>query len=193
MGKLKKPKAAGGKNSKNLNALGVLAAGGALLAAALAVQYGVKAATPKEGLSAGLLAPPWEGTTHTGEMLSLRLLRGKNILLWFYPRASTSGCTAEGLGFQELLPQFKLHNVEVIGVSNDDAAANTAFAQANGFDYPLLCDTSLAISTAYGAAEPGAHFARRAAVLIGVDGRVRRYFPDVVDAAGFPAEVLRLV
>ena len=130
---------------------------------------------------------------YTGETLSLALLRGRNVILWFYPRASTSDCTAEGRAFQSLLDEFQAHNVEVIGVSNDDAAANAAFAQANGLDFPLICDTTLAVSAAYGAADPAASAARRSAVLIGVDGRVRLYFPVVDDPAGFPSYVLRYV
>jgi len=95
----------------------------------------------------------------------------------------------EGQGFQALIKEYAQHNIAVVGVSNDDTAANKAFADANGFEFPLLCDTDLSISIAFGAAEPGATSCRRNAVLISADGRIEQYWSNV-DARSFPQDLV---
>jgi len=88
------------------------------------------------------------------------------------------------------LKDYAAHNIAVVGVSNDDALANKAFADANGFEFPLLCDTDLSVSIAFGAATAGAGGARRNAVLISAEGLIEQYWRDV-DASAFPQELLQ--
>lgn len=91
---------------------------------------------------------------------------------------------------QELLPEYEKKNVAVVGVSNDPVEKNAAFASAMGFTFPLLCDTSLAVSVAYGAAaSTEASMASRVACVVDEAGKVKGYWPKV-DARTFPAECL---
>ena len=97
------------------------------------------------------------------------------------------------MAFQGLLPQFTEKGVAIVGCSNDDAAKNAAFAQENGFDFPLLCDTDLAVSVAYGAAADGsAKSASRVAALIGGDDTLLQFWSPA-GTADFPAKVLAAV
>ena len=91
----------------------------------------------------------------------------------------------EGQGFQNLVPQYEQKGVKIFGISNDDAEANGRFAKDNGFSFPLLCDTSLEVAIAYGAARAGDAAAQRVAVLIDGEGRIEKYFATV-DPSSFP-------
>ena len=94
------------------------------------------------------------------------------------------------MGFQGLLPRYAEKNVSIIGCSNDPVEKNAAFAKENGFTFPLICDTDLAVSVAYHAApDASAGKANRVAVLIGANGQIEEYFGQV-NAQEFPAELL---
>jgi len=89
------------------------------------------------------------------------------------------------------LPAYKAKRVAVVGVSNDGVEKNSEFARECGFSYPLICDTGLAISVAYGAAaDSSASSAKRMAVLIDWEGKVEQVWPSV-DARSFPTECLQ--
>ena len=104
-------------------------------------------------LKSGDQAPPFRSQTHTGQTVSSSDFLGKKIILWFYPKASTPGCTAEGCRFRDLQAEFAKKNAVILGVSFDDQAANSAFVKANHFTFPLLCDTDRQIGLAYGACD----------------------------------------
>ncbi len=79
----------------------------------------------------------------------------------------------------------------ILGVSFDDVAANAAFAEKFGFNFPLLCDTTRAVGLAYGACDtPKAETAKRISYLIGPDGKVKKAYPKV-NAAAHPEEILK--
>ncbi|MFN9304567.1 MAG: redoxin domain-containing protein [Planctomycetota bacterium] len=141
-------------------------------------------------LARGDAAPDFACADATGAVRALADYRGKHVLVWFYPKADTPGCTAQGCGLRDAFADFIDRGCVVLGVSFDAAAANDAFAQKHGFPFPLLCDGDRKLALAYGAAETAeAKVARRVAALIGPDGKVVQYWSKV-DPATFAAQVL---
>ena len=115
---------------------------------------------------------------------------GKNILLWWYPKADTPGWTIEGEGFRDRIQLFKAKNCEIFGISFDSTIDNRAFRDKFDFPFDLLSDEDGSVSRLYGAAEAEADKAGRITVLIGPDGRVvKTYSP--VKPSEHPDEVLQ--
>ncbi|QPJ61899.1 MAG: peroxiredoxin [Candidatus Nitronauta litoralis] len=100
-------------------------------------------------LSVGTEAPDFLVNDHNGNRINLKELRGKKVILWFYPKADTPGCTMEGKGFRDDYMKLQAKNTQVLGVSLDNEADNKAFAEKFEFPYPLLCDVGREISMAY--------------------------------------------
>src|SRR5207237_1092977 len=92
----------------------------------------------KDGLVAeGAVAPAFEGVTHDGQRISLAALRGRPVVLYFYPRDDTSGCTKEACEFRDAWARFKDAGATVIGVSTDDNQSHAAFAEKYHLPFPL--------------------------------------------------------
>jgi thioredoxin-dependent peroxiredoxin len=141
-------------------------------------------------LEVGDTAPEFTQFTHRGNSVSLAELRGRKVLLWFFPEASSPGCTTEAKSLQEHRPYFDENNVMLLGASFDTAEENAAFAQKLSLDFPLLCDTTRAVALAYGACQdPKARYPERISVLIDEHGRVMRIY-DRVDPRDHAARVL---
>jgi thioredoxin-dependent peroxiredoxin len=121
----------------------------------------------------GEMAPDFEGTTHAGTRLSLRELRGHPVVLYFYPKADTPGCTMESKGFRDHFSELGEREVRVVGVSTDTVEEERAFAAKYGFPFPLVADPDRQIAQRYGVLGGSGH-ARRVTFLIGPDGRVQR-------------------
>lgn len=102
-------------------------------------------------MKAGDTAPDFRAQDHTGSERTLSEFAGKRIVLWFYPKADTPGCSREGCGFRDLHERFQEKGAQILGVSYDTPADNAAFVEKYNFPYPLLCDTEQAIAKAYGA------------------------------------------
>jgi peroxiredoxin Q/BCP len=142
-------------------------------------------------LEPGSAAPDFEVQDHTGTTRRLADYRGRTVVLWFYPRADTPGCTAEGCGFRDRIKQYEEKGVQILGASFDKPAENAAFAQKFGFNFPLLSDTDRKLGIAYGAADDAsAGSARRISYLIGPDGKIKKAYPKV-NAAAHPEEILK--
>jgi peroxiredoxin Q/BCP len=145
---------------------------------------------PPRMLQVGTKAPDFRATTHEGRSVSLGDCRGRKVVLWFYPKADTPGCTIEGRSFCSEYERFRSRSVEVFGVSFDDVAANAAFAAKFGFPYPLLCDTDRSIGMAYGACDsPSAAHAKRISYVIDENGNIERAYAKV-DPATHIGELL---
>jgi thioredoxin-dependent peroxiredoxin len=141
-------------------------------------------------LRAGDIAPEFTKVTHQGKSVSLAGLRGRKVLLWFFPEAGSAGCTTEARSFQEHRPYFDESNVVLLGASFDCVEDNAAFAEKLGLDFPLLCDTTRELAFAYGACEDRkARYPDRISVLIDESGRIARVY-DQVDPRDHAARVL---
>ena len=101
-------------------------------------------------IAIGDKAPAFDLPASGGRHVSSKTLKGKPYVLYFYPKADTSGCTKEACAFQEALPDFARAGLEVIGVSRDPMTALDKFAQKYALDFPLASDEAGALSNAYG-------------------------------------------
>ena len=119
-------------------------------------------------------APLVEGIDQDGKPFKLSELIGKQVvLLYFYPKDDTPGCTAEACGWRDRMSELKKEHVAVIGVSFDSADSHRQFREKYQLNFPLLVDANGAIADAYGVRRaPGAKFAKRVSFLIGLDGRI---------------------
>ena len=100
-------------------------------------------------LETGITAPDFTLPDQNGKEHSLSDYRGKKVILYFYPRDNTAGCTKQACGFAELYPQFREKGAEVIGVSKDSVASHKKFEEKYGLPFTLLSDTELEVIKAY--------------------------------------------
>jgi len=118
-------------------------------------------------------APSFTVKDHNGNTVSLADFNGKKVVLWFYPKADTPGCTIEGKGFRDDYEKFAQKNTVILGVSLDNEADNKAFAEKFNFPYSLLCDVNQEIALAYEAVKgPEDEYASRITYVIGEDGNI---------------------
>lgn len=134
----------------------------------------VNGADPAEAPKVGQIAPSFEGVDQDGTQWRLADLIGKKIvLLYFYPKDGTPGCTAEACGLRDRMSQLSTDDVQVLGVSFDSAESHKKFREYNQLNFPLLVDTDGKLADLYGARKvPGATMARRVSFLIARDGRI---------------------
>ncbi|KMP12269.1 alkyl hydroperoxide reductase [Candidatus Nitromaritima sp. SCGC AAA799-C22] len=124
-------------------------------------------------LETGTQAPDFSVRDHNGNTVSLSDFSGGKVVLWFYPKADTPGCTMEGKGFRDDYAKFTEKNTAVLGISLDNEADNKAFAGKFDFPYPLLCDVSREIAQAYHAIKDlDDQYAARITYVIGSDGKI---------------------
>ncbi|MCF8721453.1 peroxiredoxin [Nitrospina gracilis] len=124
-------------------------------------------------LQVGTEAPDFLVNDHNGNRVTLKDLRGRKVILWFFPKADTPGCTMEGQGFRDAFDQFKEKNTTILGVSLDNEADNKAFAEKFNFPYPLLCDVGREISLAYHAIKSkDDQYAARITYVIDENGKI---------------------
>lgn len=159
----------------------------AVLLVALASAGGASA----EMLKPGETFPAWSLPDQSGSTVSSSQLAGKTYLIWYYPKAMTSGCTREGQELRDHFAAFQQLDVAVYGVSFDEPAANREFAEKEKFPFPLLSDSDHKLATKVGAAyfslQPVSF---RVSYLIGGDGKVLKAY-DSVDPATHAEELLK--
>jgi thioredoxin-dependent peroxiredoxin len=123
-------------------------------------------------------APDFTLPTNTGDgRIGLSDLRGKWIVLYFYPKDFTSGCTIEARRFQQDLPKYIEKNAQVVGVSADDIDSHAEFCDSEGLKFPLLADTTGAVSKTYGSWLN--FFSMRHSFIIDPEGTLRETFVKV--------------
>lgn len=129
---------------------------------------------------AGSVAPQFTLKAQDGNPVSLSDYRGKWVVLYFYPKDFTSGCTQEAHNFQRDLAEYEKHNAVILGVSVDDANSHKQFCVQEGLSFKLLADTEHKASDEYGTLShlPFTHAARNT-FLIAPDGKIARVFEDV--------------
>ena len=101
-------------------------------------------------LNVGDVAPDFEAATDSGETVKLSDFRGKRVILYFYPKDDTPGCTTQACGFRDNYTVIQDKNAVVLGVSPDDVASHMKFKNKFSLPFPLLADEDHAISEAYG-------------------------------------------
>ena len=124
-------------------------------------------------LQPGTDAPEFSVNDHNGNAVQLKDYRGKKIVLWFYPKADTPGCTMEGQGFRDDFKTFEDKGIQIFGVSLDNESDNKAFAEKFSFPYPLLCDVNREIALAYQAVKNKEdQYASRISYVIDEEGKI---------------------
>jgi peroxiredoxin Q/BCP len=146
-------------------------------------------------LKEGAKAPAFSLPREDGSTVSLADFKGRKLVLYFYPRADTPGCTRESIEFSKLRAGFTKAGTDVLGISADPVEAQQAFKKKHKLAVPLLSDERHEMLAAYGAWAKKSMYGKtfmgvvRSTVLIGPDGKVARIWPKVkVD--GHAAEVL---
>lgn len=121
-------------------------------------------------ISIGEQVPDLDVVTHDGRHVTLsELAAGHALVVFFYPKAFTGGCTAEACHFRDLATEFEAMGARRVGVSRDDVETQARFADEHGFDYPLVSDEDDAIAEAFGARRPGPLPARRQTFVLDTD------------------------
>ncbi len=149
-------------------------------------------------LKEGDAAPNFRVVADDGRVVSLADYRGQDLILYFYPKANTSGCTNESIQFRDALAKFKALNTAIVGCSGDTAEAQTKFKQKYKLNFPLLADTQFNVVEAYGARRMKSFFGKsflgivRSTFWIGPDGKIRKIWPKV-KVEGHAADVLAAV
>ncbi|MCJ2544312.1 thioredoxin-dependent thiol peroxidase [Thermostichus vulcanus] len=105
-------------------------------------------------LSVGDPAPDFTLPDAEGNLVSLSNLRGQRVVLYFYPRDNTPGCTKEACGFRDAYADYQAQGIHLLGVSADDARSHQKFAQKLRLPFPLLVDEGAKVATAYGVFGP---------------------------------------
>ncbi|QUD88150.1 peroxiredoxin [Phenylobacterium montanum] len=150
------------------------------------------------GPAVGDVAPDFDLPTDGGGRVSLSALKGKPVVLYFYPKDDTPGCTNEAKGFSEAAAEFTAAGAVVIGASKDSVARHDKFKAKYGLDLVLGSDAESGVIEAYGSWVEKSLYGRqymgidRSTFLIGADGRIKRIWRKV-KVAGHVAEVLAAV
>lgn len=146
----------------------------------------------------GETAPDFELQDQKGETVTLSALRGKTVVLYFYPKADTPGCTTEACAFRDTQPQFDSSDTVILGVSPDTVASQLKFAEKYGLPFRLLADRDHKIAEVYGVWVEKNNYGKkymgvnRATFVIGPDGKIVKVFPKVT-VDGHAEAVLKAV
>ncbi|MDX6496789.1 MAG: thioredoxin-dependent peroxiredoxin [Blastocatellia bacterium] len=160
---------------------------GILVICATAVLAGAITEAPAVGSN----APEFALTTNEGNQATLKDFRGKWVVLYFYPKDFTGGCTLEAHNFQTDLSKYRALNAVILGVSVDTAESHKSFCAKEGLAFKLLSDTDTKVSQAYGSLMDynGTKLSARNTFIIDPQGKVAKVFLKV-GPAGHSAEVL---
>ena len=132
-------------------------------------------------ISTGDIAPDFKLQDQNSEWHTLEEYRGRWVVLYFYPKDDTPGCTKEACGFRDNIFAFKDLNCQILGVSLDDTDSHAEFAEKYSLPFPLLADTEGETSDAYGVKAKmfGMTVAKRQTFLIDPDGNVAMHYEEV--------------
>ena len=150
-------------------------------------------------IAEGRKAPDFTLEDASGKRVSPKDFKGKDVVVYFYPRDDTPGCTKEACGFRDLWADLRRAGVVVLGVSADDAASHKKFAAKYKLPFTLLSDPSRKVMAAWGAYGEKMMYGKkttgviRSTVWIGPDGVVRKHWARVSDAAKHPALVIEAI
>jgi len=146
-------------------------------------------------LKVGTKAPDFTVLTDAGEKLKLSSLKGRKVVLYFYPKADTPGCTKEACGFRDEMPRFAGADAVILGVSPDPVKAVAKFKEKYGLPFTLLADEEHKVAEKYGVWVEKSMYGKtymgvaRTTYIIDAEGRIAKVFPKV-KVEGHTAEVL---
>ena len=150
-------------------------------------------------LKAGEMAPSFEGRTTDGSWVKLSDFRGKKLVLYFYPKDDTPGCTKEACGFRDDSKALTKLGAVVLGVSPDKPESHKKFIAKFKLPFPLLCDPDHKVMEKYGAWGEKILYGQkkvgviRSTTIVGPDGKVLRHWKNVPKAETHPAQVLEFL
>jgi peroxiredoxin Q/BCP len=146
-------------------------------------------------LKEGDPAPDFRLPADDGSEISLKDLRGKHVALYFYPKASTPGCTTEAIEFRDLKKDFDKLNAVILGCSADSVDALAKFKAKQKLNFPLLSDSNFSVIEAYDARRMKSFLGKtflgivRSTVLVGPDGKIEKIWATA-KSKGHAAEIL---
>ncbi|MCI8831734.1 MAG: thioredoxin-dependent thiol peroxidase [Lachnospiraceae bacterium] len=149
-------------------------------------------------LEIGTKAPEFTLSDQDGNQVSLTDFKGKKVILYFYPKDNTPGCTTQACGFGELYPQFQEKDGVILGVSKDTVASHKKFQEKYSLPFPLLSDTELSVIKAYDVWQEKNMYGKktmgvvRTTYLIDEEGTIIKAFGKV-KAKDNPAQMLELL
>jgi peroxiredoxin Q/BCP len=147
----------------------------------------------------GKPAPLFSLKDATGKTVSLKDFRGKHVIVYFYPKDSTPGCTKEACGFRDAWDKIQKRDAVVLGISPDSSASHEKFAAKYQLPFLLLSDPDKAVMQQYDAYGEKVMYGKkttgviRSTVWIGPDGKVKKHWRRVASAAEHPAQVLQVL
>jgi len=150
-------------------------------------------------ITEGRKAPSFTLPDAEGRRVSLADFKGKDVVVYFYPRDDTPGCTKEACGFRDYWKELQRAGVVVLGISADSGESHKKFAAKYRLPFTLLTDRDRKVMTAWGAYGDKMMYGKktkgviRSTVWVGPDGTVRKHWARVADAAKHPAAVLQAV
>ena len=144
-----------------------------------------------DSVSVGAAAPEFELPDQEGQLHSLEDYRDQWVVLYFYPKDETPGCTTEACEFRDNIFAFRDLNAQILGVSLDDVESHKAFAENHGLPFPLLADVDGTAATAYGVKTRmlGMEVAKRQTFIVAPDGTIAKHY-EKVDPAEHSRQVL---
>jgi peroxiredoxin Q/BCP len=164
----------------------------ALVAVAIAAAFGFSSlGIANDRIAVGSAAPEFELQDQDGQLHSLEDFRDQWVVLYFYPKDETPGCTTEACEFRDNIFAFRDLNAQIIGVSLDDVESHKAFAENHGLPFPLLADVQGSAATAYGVKTRmlGMEVAKRQTFIIAPDGTIAKHY-EKVDPSAHSKQVL---
>jgi peroxiredoxin Q/BCP len=156
-----------------------------VLAIALGAAFAARAADAPAVPAAGTAAPAFTLTSNEGKTVNLSDFKGKWVVLYFYPKDFTSGCTLEAHNFQRDLSKYEADNAVILGVSIDTAQSHKDFCAKEGLRFKLLSDPDAKVSTAYGSVMQyeGQTYSARNTFVIDPKGNIAKVFTGVKPAS----------
>jgi thioredoxin-dependent peroxiredoxin len=147
-------------------------------------------------ITEGKAAPAFTLSDSKGNRVSLKDFKGQNVILYFYPKDDTPGCTKEACSFRDLGKKIAKHDTVILGVSPDGAESHQKFSTKYKLPFTLLSDPDKKVMKEYGAYGPKTMYGKkttgviRSTVWIGPDGKVKKHWRKVAKAEDHPAHVL---
>jgi peroxiredoxin Q/BCP len=132
-----------------------------------------------ETLQPGMLAPDFTAKNTKGDTVSLHDYRGKKVVLYFYPKDDTPGCTVEACGLRDQYEPIRKYGTEILGVSVDDSVSHQKFTDKFQLPFQLVADTDKRITKEYGVYNEQWGMAKRWTFIIDEDGRIMKIFQNV--------------